>query len=127
MSAITIPLPWPKPPLTGNRTRGNPYARASEVRTAKHEAVVAIRQANPRRIVAANVTLNFRLADKRQRDSDGMFPTLKVCQDALVDQGIIPDDWWAYVPAATCQIHPPNGYPADMWLTLNVLTERGDS
>ena len=31
-STAAIPLPWPKPPLTGNRTRGNPYARASEVK-----------------------------------------------------------------------------------------------
>ena len=126
MSAITIPLPWPKPPLTGNRTRGNPYARANEVKTAKHEAVVAIRQANPRRIVGANIRLNFRPADKRRRDADGMFPTLKVCQDALVAQGILPDDSWVSVPAATCQIHPPTDEPAVMWLTLDVLAERGD-
>lgn len=123
MTTITIPLPWPKPPLTGNRTRGNPYARANEVKTAKHDAFVAIRKANPRRIVGANITLHFRPADKRRRDADGMFPTLKVVQDALVQGHILPDDSWVSVPAATCHIHPPTDEPAAMWLTLDVLTE----
>lgn len=36
---IVIELPWDRPPLTGNRTRGNPYARATEVATAKAERV----------------------------------------------------------------------------------------
>lgn len=125
MSAvIRIPLAmWTKPPLTGNRTRGNPYARANEVKTAKAQAVAAIRQAKPRPIVGANVALHFRPATFHRRDADGMFPTLKVCQDALVLEGIIPDDSFVCVPAATCHIHEPNGEPATCWLELDVLTE----
>ena len=49
----TIPLPWSKPPLTGNRTRGNPYARANEVKTAKDQACAAIFAAVPKSIVAS--------------------------------------------------------------------------
>ena len=114
----TIPLPWPKPPLTGNRTRGNPYARANEVKAAKADAQLAVRQCRIRPLVGAEVTLHFRPADRRRRDADGLFPTLKVCLDALVYEGVLPDDSWVHVPAATCRIHPPTGEPAAMWLEL---------
>ena len=119
----TIPLPWPKPPLTGNRTRGNPYARANEVKAAKDQAIVAVARVARRPIVGAEVTLHFRPATKHRRDADGLFPTLKVCQDALVLQGVLPDDSWVSVPAATCRIHEPNGESAAMWLELTNVHE----
>jgi hypothetical protein len=120
----TIPLPWSKPPLTGNRTRGNPYARANEVKAAKIRACAAITNTDPMipGVVAADVTLHFRPGTKQRRDADGLFPTLKVCQDALVLMGVLPDDSWVHVPAATCRIHPPNGEPAAMWLELSNVT-----
>ena len=124
---IVIPLPWLKPPLTGNRTRGNPYARASEVKAAKGDAICAIRTNRPRPVVGAEVTLHFLPANKRRRDADGLAPTLKVCLDALVAEAILPDDSWVHVPAATCRIHPPDGEPARMWLELSVLTEWSDA
>jgi hypothetical protein len=123
-TSITIPLPWVKPPLTGNRTRGNPHARANEVKTAHNELRAAIHE-TPWLFayVGAEVTLHFRPATKHRRDADGMFPTLKVCQDALVRNGVIPDDSWVCVPAATCRIHPPvPGEPAAMWLELTHIT-----
>jgi crossover junction endodeoxyribonuclease RusA len=114
----TIPLPWSKPPLTGNRTRGNPYARAAEVKNSKLEAEAAINLANPAPMAGAEITLHFRPKDRRRRDADGLFPTLKVCQDALVAEGVLVEDSWVTIPAATCRIHPPNGQPAAMWLEL---------
>lgn len=63
---------------------------------------------------------------RHRRDADGLFPTLKVCQDALVTEGILPDDSWVHVPAATCRIHEPEGGEARMVLELNVLTEYED-
>jgi Holliday junction resolvase RusA-like endonuclease len=121
-TTTTIPLPWSKPPLTGNRTRGNPYARAAEVKQAKEAARFAVFQAMIRGqvgpMVGANVTLHFQMPDRRRRDADGLAPTLKVCLDALVAEGVLPDDSWVHVPAATCRIHPPNGEPAAMWLEL---------
>lgn len=124
---ISIPLPWSKPPLTGNRVRGNPFARANEVKAAKAEAYAAIRRANVRRVVGAEVTLHFRPATRHRRDADGMFPTLKVVQDALVAAEVLPDDSWVHLPAATCRIHPPTGEPAAIWLELEVLTEFGEA
>lgn len=116
--AIVIPLPWAKPPLTGNRTRGNPYARANEVKVAKDDAAHAIRMNRPKPLVGADVSLVFRPKDRRRRDADGLAPTLKVCLDALVADGILPDDSWVHVPRATCHIRPPTGEAAAMWLEL---------
>lgn len=129
MSTIVIPLFWSRPPLTGNRTRGNPYAQAAKVKAALEEAMWAVRKARPRPVVGAEVTLHFRPATRHRRDSDGMAPTLKVCLDALTrvkvgDRTVLPDDSWVEVPASTNRIHTPEpGRPAEMWLTLDVLTE----
>jgi hypothetical protein len=90
------------------------------VRVAKAQAIAAIGFRWP--VVAADVTLHFRPSTKHRRDADGMYPTLKVCQDALVLQGVLPDDSWVHVPAATYRIHPPNGEPAAMWLELSNVT-----
>ena len=122
---MIVPLPWDKPPLTGNRTRGNPYARAAEVKRAKDDVVVAImRRDELPSIVGAEVTLHMRMPDRRRRDADGLAPTLKVCLDGLVLCGVLPDDSWVHVPAATCRIHPPNGEPAAMWLELSHITRK---
>lgn len=118
-----VDLPWSNPPLTGNRTRGNPHARAAEVKRAKEEARGAIRQAfHTGQLVpmfGANVFIHLRPATKRRRDADNLAPTLKVCQDALVLEGILPDDSWVSVPRSGHHIHPPEpGQPAAMWLEL---------
>lgn len=122
MTDLTIPLPWQRPPLTGNRTRGNPYARANEVKQAKEQAQWAIRAANVTPIVGAEVTLHYRVPDRRRRDADGLAPTLKVVLDALVAEGVLPEDNWVHVPSATCRIHAP-GDKAAIWVELTDITE----
>lgn len=119
---MIVELPWDKPPLTGNRTRGNPHARAAEVKRAKDQAREAIRAAGLVSIVGADVILHYRPRTKLRRDADGLFPTLKVVQDALVLEQILPDDSWIHVPSATCRIHPPNGELATTWLELTNIT-----
>ena len=114
---VIIPLSWSKPPLTGNRTRGNPYARANEVKAAKDAAILAVLVALPAPMLRAEVTLHFRPADRRRGDADGLAPTLKVVLDALVQTGVLVDDGWQYVPAVSCRIHMPEK-PAAMWLEL---------
>lgn len=123
MTTHLVPLPWTKPPLSGNRTRGNPHARAKEVDAAKGQARWAIRAARLPRLTGANVTLHFRVANRQRRDADNLAPTLKVCQDALVAEGVLPDDSWVHVPSATCTIHPPSPDGAAMWLALESLGE----
>jgi Holliday junction resolvase RusA-like endonuclease len=121
MTAYLVPLPWTNPPLSGNRTRGNPHARANEVKHAKEQAQWAIRAARLPRLAGAELTLCFRVATKHRRDADNLAPTLKVVQDALVAEGVLHDDSWVCVPSATCRILPPNGDGAAMWLEIHGL------
>ena len=113
-----VALPWTNPPLTGNRTRGNPYARAKEVGEAKAAAQYAIRDAGVRHFDRATVEIHMRTKNWHRRDADGLAPTLKVCLDALVLEGVLPDDSFKHVPAVTLAIHPPNGEPASLWLVI---------
>ena len=122
MTTYSIPLPWPKPPLTSNRTRGNPYARAKEVAAARDAARWAIRGLRLAVTPPVEVSLHLRVATKHRRDSDGLYPTLKAVLDALVLEQVLPDDSWQYVPATRCAIHAPNGQPAAMWAEIRPLT-----
>ena len=117
----TIPLPWTVPPLTGNRDRANVHAYAAKVRATKDEAVTAIRAANVTPMTGANITLHLRAATKRRRDADNLGPTLKVVQDALVLEGVLPDDSWVHVPKSACHIHPPSDEGPAMWVTLEAV------
>jgi crossover junction endodeoxyribonuclease RusA len=121
MRTVTVDLPWSKPPITGNRTRGHPHARAKEVETAKAQARAAILAAAPTMLPGVNITLHYRPMNRQRRDADNLFPTLKVVQDALVLEGVIYEDSWVTVPSATCRIHPPNGEPAAMWVVLEEI------
>ena len=113
-----IPLPWTTVPLSSNRVRGNPYAQAAKVKAALEEARGAVRDANIPLHDTAHVTLHYRPKDRRRRDADGLFPVLKVVQDALVHEGVLGDDSWAHVPRAACHIHPPTDEGAAMWLEI---------
>lgn len=119
---VTIRLPWLRPPLSQNdrdeRTRGG----ARKIADAKVMARWAVRAARVTPVDRAEVTLHYRVPDRRRRDADNLAVVLKVCQDALVAEGVLPDDSWTHIPAATCRIHPPDGPPA-LWLTLTPITD----
>lgn len=116
-----IALPWPKPPLSQN-DRQHHHVKAKAVATALEQARTTIRAAKVPPMVGANITLHYRVADKRRRDADNLAVVLKVVQDALVAEGVIHDDSWVCVPHSGQTIHPPNGEPAAMWVELQPLT-----
>jgi hypothetical protein len=123
-AVVTIALPWEKPPLTQNQLRRMHHmveARAKAV--ALVQARDAIQDAAPTPMPGANVILHWRLGNKRRLDGDGAAPTLKVCLDALVHEGILHDDSWVEVPHSGVTVHPPEpDQPAAMWLTLEEVT-----
>ena len=118
MTVTTIPLPWVKPPLTGNdrgHTRYSPFTRI------KGEAQAAIRAARPQPVAYASVTLHWLIPNRGRRDSDNLGATLKAVLDALVAEKVLPDDSWKHVPHSGCEIHPPTGEPAAMWVEIEDL------
>lgn len=119
--AIVIPLPWDRPPLRANDRRSWQAQHRVKAK-AIDEARWAIRAARVEPIVGAVVTLHYRVPDRRRRDSDGPEPTKKIAIDALVLEGILPDDSWVEVPRSSVEIHPPTSDGPAMWLELSEIT-----
>lgn len=112
-----IDLPWASPPISQN-DRQHHHVKAKAVAAALTEARLAIRAAQVQPIVGAVITLHYRVPDKRRRDADNLAVTLKVVQDALVAEGVIPRDDWVSVPASGQQIHPPTDDGPALWVEL---------
>lgn len=118
----TIPLPWPKPPLSQNDRDERAKGGARKIAAALAEARMAIRVARVEPVAGAEITLHYRVPDRRRRDADNLAVVLKVCQDALVAEGVIPRDDWVCVPKSGQQIHPPTDEPSALWLELSNVT-----
>lgn len=116
----TFALPWSVPPITQNQLRRMHYQTEARLKAqAKSEARWAIRGAHLEPRFAANVILHWRQSDNRRRDGDGAAPTLKVVLDALVAEGVLPDDSWEHVPHSGITCHPPRrGMPGALWVEL---------
>lgn len=114
---MLIPLPWRTPPLRANDRRTWP-AQHRAFQQALTEARWAIRACNLAPIVGANAVLHYRPKTRRVQDSDGIAPTLKPVLDALVAEGIVPNDDWVHIPRTSQEIHPPDGSPGALWLEL---------
>jgi hypothetical protein len=115
-----IPLPWSKPPLTQNQLRRMHHmVEARGKADALGVARNAIKAEHIKPMAGAIVILHWRMADRRRQDGDGAAPTLKVCLDALVKEGVLHDDSWVEVPHSGVTTHPPiPGQPGSLWLEL---------
>jgi hypothetical protein len=118
---MIVPLPfWTKPPLTQNQLRRMHHMvearqKADALGLVRH----AVAAAHLKPMAGAIVILHWRMADRRRQDGDGAAPTLKVCLDALVKEGVLQDDSWIEVPHSGVSTHPPiPGQPGALWLEL---------
>jgi len=117
----TIALPWTKPPITQNQLRRLHYREEAKRKAAAlAEARTVIAAKHLPLMGGAIVILHWRMANRRRQDGDGAAPTLKVCLDALVHEGVLHDDSWIEVPHSGVTCHAPIlGKPGAMWLTLS--------
>lgn len=121
----TFALRWSVPPLTKNMVRRLHHQREAQLRRdAITEARWAIRAALRRGEIQpmdrADITLHWRQPDHRRRDGDGAQPTLSLVIDALVLEGVLPDDTWAHVIHSGITCHPPvRGLPGGFWVELS--------
>jgi len=116
----TLALPWDKPPMTKNKVRRMHYRAEAKLRAEVIAAArLTIRRAKPEPMVGAIVILHWRPENKRRQDGDGADPTKAALLDALVLEGVLPDDSWVCVPHSGVTVHPPEpGQPGALWLTL---------
>lgn len=96
MTAVVLPLPWPKPPLSLNDRPSHPKARNREVQGVRSAAAVAcaerIADGSLDVLEPVTVTLVWFAPDRRKRDADNPVATLKALCDGLADAGLVPDD-----------------------------------
>jgi crossover junction endodeoxyribonuclease RusA len=115
-----IDLPYDKPPMTKNKVRRMHYQAEAKLRRDVVEQVRwAIKASRVKPMVGAIVVLHWRVETKRRQDGDGADPFKAACIDALVLEGILPDDSWVHVVHSGVTCHPPiPGRPGALWLTL---------
>lgn len=121
----TIALPFELPPLVKNQVRKMHHHKEAKIRRESMAAVRwAIRAAKVTPLEQAVVVMHWRLPNRIRRDGDGAQPTLSFCLDALVLEGILPDDSWKFVVHSGITCHEPQpGLPGALWLTITDPTE----
>jgi crossover junction endodeoxyribonuclease RusA len=111
--------------MTKNMVRRLHFQREAQLRReaiteARWTIRAALRRGEIQPMIGANVTLHWRQGDNRRRDGDGAQPTLSLVIDALVLEGVLPDDSWVHVVHSGVTCHPPRrGLPGAMWLELS--------
>lgn len=117
----TIPLPFETPPLVKNAVRKMHHHKEAKIRRESMEAVRwAVRAAKVEPLEEAVVILNWRVPNRHRRDGDGAQPTLSFCLDALVLEGVLPDDSWKFVRHSGVTTHDPiPGEPGALWLDIS--------
>lgn len=103
MTTHTIVYAWRTPPLTANQ-RLFWAAKADITRTARRLTATLAQNADIPPMAKCEVQLTWYVTDNRRRDTDNLYPTFKVCCDALVDAGVVPDDTPQYMTKAAPQI-----------------------
>lgn len=121
----SIPLPFDAPPLTKNKVRRMHHHKEASIRRDSIDATrLAIRAAKVQPLEQAVVVLHWRQPDNRRRDGDGADPTKAFCLDALVLEGVLPDDSFQHVIHSGVTCHAPiKGQPGAMWLSINPVPE----
>lgn len=118
---VVVPLPWGSPPMSLNDRR-HWRAHDRERRAVREAARWAIRAARLGQHERVEAGLHWRPVDNRRRDDDNPVATAKVVFDALVDEGVVPDDVPMHMRKLMPQIHAAEkGQPGAVWLTVVVL------
>ncbi len=122
---LSISLPWTDALTQNQLRRMHHHAEAKAKRLLSDPARWMIRNAHLARIEhPVEVTLHWRMPDRRGRDADGIAPTLKVALDCLVREGVLADDNWHWVPRSGTHLHPPKpGMPSGMWVEISSMEE----
>lgn len=125
----TVPLPFAEPPLTKNKVRRMHFRKEAEIRRQSIAAVrEAIGAAKVQPLEQAVVILHWQQPNNRRRDGDGADPTKAFCIDALVLEGVLPDDSWGHVLHSGVTCHAPiKGKPGALWLTITDPTDLEES
>lgn len=113
-----ISLPWQRPPISANQ-RMHWADRQRLTREVRTTVAWLVRSARVPTSSHVTVTLYWAPGDKRKRDADNPFPTLKAGCDGIVDAGVVKDDHPALMTKNMPVIVPPP-HPKGLWLNVTV-------
>lgn len=112
----TIRLPYARPPITLN-DRMHWATKAGFTREIRSLVALKCRQQRVPSLGKAHVELHWVPRDRRKRDSDNPYPTLKAAIDGLRDAEIVPDDDSETVTSRVV-IDPANPRDPHLYLTI---------
>jgi crossover junction endodeoxyribonuclease RusA len=96
-------------------------ARAAKVKELRDSVHMLARLAKIPKCQKVRVTLIYQPRDARRRDSVNLVPTMKACEDGLVDAKVVPDDTPFFLESCMPLIDVPvKGQPG----ALDLLVER---
>lgn len=99
-----ILLPFTRPLSLNHRTHY--MVRAKLTREVRGMAGEVIQEAGVPALEHLRAWIEYEPRDIRTRDPINLIPTLKACEDALVDCGVVPDDNPKYVESVMPKILP---------------------
>lgn len=108
MRTWTFHLPMTTPPLSMN-DRMHWRVKAKKVRELRNLADWAVQIKRIPELAHFTVELHYAPRDKRRRDPENYFATVKALVDGLIDGGVAPDDNPTYYTSSTPIIDPPTG------------------
>lgn len=83
--------------------------KARKVKQLRSDIKTLARAAGIPPLVRIAVELHYAPRDRRRRDAINLSATLKVCEDGIVDAGVVPDDVALYVEPTHPVIDDPTG------------------
>jgi hypothetical protein len=117
-----ILLPFTRPLTLNHRMHYMVKAkRTHEIREGSGEAV---REAGVPPLRHLRAWIEYEPRDKRVRDPINLIPTLKACEDSLMDAGVVPNDDPRYVTSVMPKVLPPIRERAGrLWLVIEEVLE----
>ena len=112
-----IELPFSRPLSLNHRTHYMVRAKkTAEIRAGAAE-MIELAEVPPLQHLRAWIEYSPRT--NQRRDPINLIPTLKACEDALMDAGVVPDDNPLYVESVMPKILPPTGERRGyLWLMI---------
>lgn len=113
-----VPLPFTKALSLNDRM--NHWVKAKAVAEWREAARWSIRAARIPACGRILVTLHYIPAQNRKRDPNNLIAALKPVEDALVDEGVVPDDTLEFMERVYPVIHVPDPTidGGRFWLTV---------
>ena len=117
-AVYTLEIPWDRPPLRRNGSRGNPKARNKLVQAVRHAGWALAREQKIPQYDHILVRLHYAPGRHQPQDPMNLTDTSKALIDGLRDAGVVVDDDSTHVAEFEPEILFPPARGPRCWLTI---------